>query len=260
MLSSRCACGGNVVRSRIAGMFRAHSLLLLPAFFMPLPISAQQPAPSPSAAGQQQQLAAARRQLIDANGPGTDAALRTQLLTMLQQDQQARGLGTTQPSAGGPAFATNLAAIDAVLTKQLKDIVAQRGFPTIALVGLDASNAAILLLNHTADLAWRRSLLPQLETLADTRKLDPAQVAIVIDKQLVADGRPQRYGTQFKMVDGQMAMISVEDPGGLDTLRTRALLPPMDAYKQTLARMYHLKVSNKIVSPPTAFTPSAPTP
>lgn len=187
------------------------------------------------------------------------ATLRSHLLTMLQQDQTARGLAGTPSSSTGPAVASNLTEIDAVLTKQLKDIVAQRGWPTVALVGPDASKAATLLLGHTTDLAWRKSLLPQLTTLADRREIDPAQLAIVIDKQLVAEGKPQRYGTQFKMVDGQMAMISVEDPGGLDALRARALLPPMDAYKQTLVRMYHLKVSNKIASPPepASATPAA---
>ena len=187
-----------------------------------------------------------------------NAALRNQLLTMLQQDQTARGLAGAQPSSTGPAVASNLAAIDAVLTRQLKDTVAQHGWPTIALVGPDASKAATLLLGHTTDLVWRKSLLPQLTTLADRREIDPAQLAIVIDKQLVADGRSQRYGTQFKMLDGEIAMITVEDPGGLDNLRARALLPPMEAYKQTLARMYHLKVSNKIASPPSPTAASAP--
>ena len=189
-----------------------------------------------------------------ASAPGNapNAALQNQLLTMLKQDQTARGLGVAPSASSGPAVASNLAEIDAVLTKQLKDIVARNGWPTIAMVGREASNAATLILGHTADFAWRETLLPQLENLADQRQIDPAQLAIVIDKQLVANGKPQRYGTQFKVVDGEMAMISVEDPGGLDTLRARALLPPMDAYKQSLARMYHLKVSNRIASPAAA--------
>lgn len=206
--------------------------------------TAQTPAPSPAAGETASQAAI--------------ASLRAQLLTMLQQDQTARGIGSAQTANTGPAVASNLAEIDAVLTRQLKDIVAQHGWPTIALVGPDASKAATLLLGHTADLAWRRSLLPHLTGLADRREIDPAQLAIVIDKQLVADGRPQRYGTQFKMVEGEMSMISVEDPGGLDYLRARALLPPMDAYKQTLARMYHLKVSTKIASPPQPAADPAP--
>ena len=221
-------------------MVRAHSLALFSALLAPALVAQQLPPP----------LTPGSQQLSAENSLGTDPALRAQLLTMLGQDQTARGLGAGQHSTAAPAVASNLAAIDAVLTKQLKDIVAAHTWPTIALVGVDGSNAATTLLGHTADYAWRRSLLPQLESLADQRRIDPAQLAIVIDKQLVADGKPQRYGTQFKMVDGEMAMISVEDPGGLDALRTRALLPPMDTYKQTLSRMYHLQVSKKIASPP----------
>ena len=223
--------------------FHVPHVLLLAALLAPSSLPAQTPATTPST-----QAAAA---------PRANPSLHDQLLTMLQQDQAARGLGATASSTTGPAVASNLAAIDAVLTKQLKDIVTRYSWPTIAMVGPDASKAATLLLGHTTDLAWRKSLLPQLTTLADQRQIDPAQLAIVIDKQLVAEGKPQRYGTQFKMVDGQMAMISVEDPGGLDGLRRRALLPTMDEYKATLAAMYHLKVSNKIASPP---EPAAATP
>ena len=46
----------------------------------------------------------------------------------------------------------------------------------------------MLLLTHTADLGWRRSLLPQLENLADLGKIYGAPLAAVIDKQLVAEG------------------------------------------------------------------------
>ena len=107
----------------------------------------------------------------------------------------------------------------------------------------------MLLLTHTADLAWRRSLLPQLENLADLGKIDGAPLAAVIDKQLVAEGKPQRYGTQFKSTDDGLAMIQVEDPGGLDSLRARTLLPPIEIYRAQLGRQYHLKPSNRIASP-----------
>ena len=231
-------------------MPQAASTFLSFVFLAALPSSlpAQTPAASPSAP-------AAGSPTGPATAPRSNPSLHDQLLTMLGQDQTARGLGASSPSTTGPAIASNLAEIDAALTKQLKDIVAHYGWPTISMVGPDASKAATLLLGHTTDLAWRKSLLPQLTTLADQRQIDPAQLAIVIDKQLVAEGKPQRYGTQFKMVDGEMAMISVEDPGGLDSLRSRAQLPPMDTYKQILARMYHLKVSNKIASPPEPATP-----
>ena len=207
-------------------------------------------------------VAAHRQQLIAANGPGTDTALAQQLLTMRDQDQTARGVKTAAAPGQPLAMATNLTAIDSNLTTQLKSIVQQHGWPTIALVGLDASDAATLLLTHTADHAWQRSLLPQLTTLADQRKIDPAPLAFAIDKELLAEGKPQRYGTQFQSVDGSLAMVQVEDPGGLDSLRARTLLPPLDTYRAELARLYHLKLSNRILSPPpaAAAAPASPAP
>ncbi|GAC1362270.1 MAG: hypothetical protein NVSMB3_10490 [Acidobacteriaceae bacterium] len=201
---------------------------------------------------------ARRKQLIDQNGPGTDPALRDLLLQMRQTDQAARGFMVSAAPAGNPRDQVQqLNATDAELTAQLKSLVAAHGWPTIALVGIDASNAAMLLLTHTADHVWQLQPLPQLEQLADAGKIDASQLALVIDKQLVAAGRLQRYGTQFKFVNGHMAMYAVEDPAGLDPLRARAMLPPMAFYKQMLAKMYGLKVTDEIVSP---TPPSAPPP
>jgi len=184
-----------------------------------------------------------RAELAQINGSGTDAELRDELTAMLAIDQQAHGLGHGQAEGKG-----SVAEISAQLTTQLKGIVAKSGWPTIALVGIDASNAAIVILTHTGDHAWQASLLPELETLADTKKIDGSALAPVIDRELLSEGKLQRYGTQFKNVDGELAMYGVEDPGGLDARRARVLLPPMDYYKQTLSQMYHLKIGNKIVS------------
>ncbi len=196
-------------------------------------------------------IAARRQQLIDQNGPGTDAALREQLIQMREQDQAARGLHNGAPATakGSLQIATNLAEIDAALTTQLRGIVASKGWPTIALVGINASDAALLLLNHSADHAWQRELVPQLEAMADDGRIDGSNLAGVVDKELVSEGKPQRYGTQFRLVDGEMRMYSVENPGGLDALRARTLLPPIDVYKQQLTQIYHLKVSEKLASP-----------
>jgi hypothetical protein len=192
---------------------------------------------------------ARHEELIKRIGPGTDAALRDTLLTMLETDQKARGMSHGQPiNKTKLTMESNMAEIDAQLTTQLKAILAKDGWPTIALVGIEASNAAMLVLTHTADHAWQLSLLPQLEELADAQKIDGSGLALAIDKELVSEGKLQRYGTQFKFVDGAMAMYGVEDPSGLDARRAKAFLMPMEDYKQMLSQMYHLKASNKIVS------------
>ena len=140
-----------------------------------------------------------------------------------------------------------LPATDARLTDALQQIVKERGWPTIALVGIDASNAAMLILTHTADHAWQRQLLPQLQVLADAGKIDGSSLALVVDKELVAAGKLQRYGSQFKFINGKMAMYAVEDPSTLNQRRAQALLPPMDVYKELLAQIYHLQASDDVV-------------
>jgi len=187
--------------------------------------------------------------LIQINGPGTDAQLRDRLLKMGQEDQEVRGFANgKKASVLAGDMIQKLPETDARLTQELQQIVKASGWPTIALVGIDASNAAMLILTHTSDHAWQRELLPQLETLADTDKIEPSALAFVIDKELVAEGKPQRYGSQFKAVNGGLAMFAVEDPGGLDKLRARALLPPLSVYKETLSKMYGLKPTNNIVT------------
>lgn len=231
------------------------SLLLLAAALVVFPasLSAQQPSKTDIAASESSWRAAIkarREQLIQQNGPGTDAALRSQLLAMRDKDQAVRGfVGGKQVSGMTPDMIAKMPATDAELTQELKQIVDQKGWPTISLVGIEASNSAMLVLTHSADHAWQAKLLPQLEQLADSGRIDASSLALVVDKELISEGKLQRYGTQFKFVNGEMAMFGVEDPGGLDHIRARALLPPIDVYKQMLSQMYHVKAGNAIVSP-----------
>ena len=143
-----------------------------------------------------------------------------------------------------------LRASDTKRTAELKQIVEQKGWPTIALVGIDASNGAMLLLTHASDHAWRAKMLPELQELADAEKIDASPLALVIDKELVAEGKLQRYGSQFMAIGGKISMYAVEDPSHLDDRRAEALLPPIAVYKQQMSRMYHLEVSEDVVMAP----------
>jgi hypothetical protein len=90
-------------------------------------------------------------------------------------------------------------------------------------------------------------MLPRLEKLAAEGKIDGSALATVVDKELVSEGKLQRYGTQFKVVDGKMAMVAVEDPAGLDARRATVFLMPIKVYEGMLEQTYHLKVSDVVV-------------
>ena len=251
MISSSAALGFLLLLS-LAGPFAA----TVPA--QSVAASAPQ---QPATTDWRQDLDKRRTTLIRQNGPGTDTALRDRLLAMRAMDQEARGFHAAAPAAAadtekddddasktGLKPGATLKQIDQDLTTQLKEIFYAKGWPTIRLVGIDASNAAMLILTHSADHDFQRTLLPQLEQLADQGRIDGSSLALVVDKELIASGKLQRYGSQFKVLNGEMAMYGVEDPAGLDARRAQVLLPPMDAYKQQLSEIYHLKVSKQIVS------------
>ena len=241
-------------------MFRVTGILFTSFLALTSPLTAQ--SGSHGTAGNVQAAPAAwevaiqqrRTELVQKNGAGTDTALCDQLLRMRDEDQAVRGfVHGKRTSAMTSELVKQLPAVDARLTAELKQIVAQKGWPTIALVGIDASNAAMLILTHSPDHAWQRQLLPQLQELAEAAKIDGSSLALVVDKELVSEGKLQRYGSQFMFIGGKMSMYAVEDPAHLDNRRAEALLPPMSIYKQMMAQIYHLEVSNDVVM----ATPSA---
>ncbi len=107
---------------------------------------------------------------------------------------------------------------------------------------MEASRAAALILIHSPDHKFQRALLPKLQELADQNKILGTDVALLVDKLLVADGKPQRFGTQFHREGDKLVMYPVEDPENLEQRRAQYLLPPMKAYRKTLGETYQVKV------------------
>lgn len=186
---------------------------------------------------------AIKAELIRINGAGTDQKLRAELVAMGKTDQGIRMKMFALPNAQQGTLEPELEHTDAALTEKLKHLVASHGWPTIALVGFDAAQAAALILIHSPDHDFQRRLLPELQKLVQEKKIVGSDIATLVDKTLVAEGKPQRFGTQFAWKDdGPMVMDPVEDPAHLDQRREIYLLPPMNLYKRLLAEMYHRKV------------------
>ena len=180
-------------------------------------------------------------------GAGSEPALGRRLVAMKKEDQEVRARwfqARGKPEEGEAARVIN--ETDRNLTGELKDVVARYGWPTYELVGYDGAEAAILILIHTPDPEFQRAILPHLQPLAETGHIPGQDVALVTDKLLIADGKPQRFGTQFSIVEGQLVMKPVEDPGHLEERRAAYNLMPMAEYRRSLEKMYKIKrVKNK---------------
>jgi hypothetical protein len=163
--------------------------------------------------------------------------LRDELLRMMEEDQTVR----REAVASGfkdKAVIERMKAIDTKNTARMKEIVAQEGWPTKTLVGERASKAAFLLVQHAdLDPAFQRQCLPMLEKAVAAGEGSAKDLAYLTDRVLVAEGKPQRYGTQFHEVEGKLVPRPIEDEANVDARRAAVGLGTMAEYKAQMQRM-----------------------
>lgn len=180
----------------------------------------------------------------------TDPALRKQLLAMVKVDQGVRQAwakaGVQDPH--NPVIPRML-AVDAANLKELKPIIAAHGFPTPAMVGNDGVEAAFLLVQHAdSDPAFQASVLPKLAALQKKGMVSGPDFALLTDRVLRAQGKPQRYGTQFAPDHDRPGTFAAEpmvDPTHIDTRRASVGLMPLADYACVLSVVYKTPVSAK---------------
>jgi len=148
---------------------------------------------------------------------------------MAKQDQEVRA--HLRLTGGRIDQATpegrRLREVDSGNLKRLKHIVAQEGFPTAEMVGLDGVDAAWLLTIHAADPDLQEEVLEL--TVGHLRRGEVLsdQVAMLTDDLLNGRGRKQRYGTNYELRDGQLYPAPIEDEANVDARRREVGLPSL---------------------------------
>jgi len=121
----------------------------------------------------------------------------------------------------------------------LKQVIAEVGWPTKSLVGSDGSHDAWLLVQHAdADPAFQRECLELLTAAAGRAEASWREVAYLTDRVLLAEGKPQEYGTQATGRDGGYAARNLRDPAGVNERRAQMGLGPLAPYLERLAKLY----------------------
>jgi hypothetical protein len=82
--------------------------------------------------------------------------------------------------------------------EKLNEIIDEIGFPTIEKVGIDASESAWLIIQHSISIPdFMKKCLKLLENVALENKVYEKNLASLTDRINVLEGKPQLYGTQF---------------------------------------------------------------
>jgi hypothetical protein len=144
-------------------------------------------------------------------------ALRKELLMMGEARLKSRQVGH--------ADAATIRGVDEQNLARLKTIVKQFGWPTIAMVGADASNvASIIAVNADTDRDFQRASFSLMEPLAKNCEVRPLDFAYIYDRT----HSPQRYGTAGQCQRaGLWVADPIEDAGNVDQRREKLGIPAM---------------------------------
>lgn len=168
-------------------------------------------------------------------------AVRQELLRLGVEDQTPRQ-GLTPEKMQDTLFIQDMMRGDSARSLRLRAIVEEYGWPDSSRVGSEASHAAFLILQHSPDHAFQKKMMPTLEELAEKRAIPPDEAAMLIDRVLMHENVPQRYGTQFKMDNGRLVLHPVENEAELDEMRAGMGLPPLDEYMRIMEELYKAPV------------------
>jgi len=178
----------------------------------------------------------------DNNAGGfSDPDLRDELLKRAAADQSARNAWIASPQDKARFDAMD--KVDKDNLAWMKARFSKDGFPHANAVGLAGVNAAFILVQHAvADVPFMQSMLPQVTARGEAGELKKSDVAMLVDRVLRHEGKPQRYGTQYagtNMKDlSDMKMDPVEDPAHLDERRASMDLMPHADYECALRIFY----------------------
>jgi hypothetical protein len=138
----------------------------------------------------------------------------------------------------GNAMAAAIDPVDEANLAELRKLLPKQGWFTRREYGEKATDAAFHILQHSDDTELKKRLLPYIQAAALAGEIDGADFAAMFDRIATSEGRPQRYGTQFRCVDGRNEPFPLEDPTAVERLRAELKL------RQTFAE-YQQRHSNR---------------
>ena len=187
--------------------------------------------------------------------------LVTELARRVARDQiirdnaaDARWTAELPPEARGSWFALKVGRmmeVDCDDTEWLAARLREIGWFDIPTYGKEADGNAWLLVQH-ADRSpeFQRETLKLLQSLGPG-KTNQKNIAFLEDRIAVAQGRPQRYGTQFKCAaDGAISPHEIDDPEGVDARRATVGLPPVAEYARLVEGTCPKMIAPTPPSPP----------
>jgi uncharacterized protein DUF6624 len=159
----------------------------------------------------------------------TKPELLAELRKRADRDQQTRREWLAHSSNRALGEAVN--RVDQGNVAWLRELMATRGLPTAAEVGEWGVHLTFLLLQHAGTAPeLQQKALPILVQRYEAGELPAADLARLIDRILVEQGKPQRFGTQFDWLSGKFLLPDAARLTEIDANRRQLGLMPLADY------------------------------
>lgn len=207
--------------------------------------SAQDSAPSPEVLAAAPVADAVRQALAAEAAMPPPTSVREKLERMGMLDQAGRAhIGKINWAALSPqesiatrrAIAAALEPVDAANIAELRRLLPVTGWFSSRDYGPKAADAAFHILQHSDDTETKKRVLPYLQALAMAGEIDGFDFAAMFDRVATSEGRPQRYGTQFRCVNRKIEPFPLENPAEVERLRAELKLRQSFAESERMQR------------------------
>jgi hypothetical protein len=115
--------------------------------------------------------------------------------------------------------------------QQLERLIDEKGWPKFSEVGETAAGAAFLVIQHN-DIVRQKKYLPEIERLCNAGEASWKNYALMYDRILVSDNKPQKYGSQidYNEATGKYELFPLMDESKVDQWRKEVGLQPLAKY------------------------------
>lgn len=170
----------------------------------------------------------ARKRKCMTSTPLFNPALRDELLRMRAEDEHLREELASDGSLY-EGYHPRMADVHRRNCARLLEIIKEHGWTGKSLVGEDGAKAAWIIAQHAiSDPALKRHCLTLIEEAVRKGEAPAWQMAYLIDRIRVFEGRKQVYGLQFDWDEaGEMSPREIEDIDNVDNRRRTVGLPPL---------------------------------
>ncbi len=174
--------------------------------------------------------------------------IRAELEAMYEYDREL--VSASYDSEKDPEVLETVQAIDRAHAERLKEIVACIGWPTRELVGLKATQAAYMVIQHAGhDVEFQNECLERMVDLVAQGKLPASYVALLTDRIRVFSDQPQVFGTQMRLARNELGImvptptVPIEDPAHLNDRRALMGMVSHEQFVEAIQIAYEASIT-----------------